>query len=503
MTRHVGVLAVTLVTLAGATLLGVWYSRGRISTVESLVSAPNTTGKAPLTASLAASLLGTWILFAPPEAAVEFGGLPAVAGYATGLALPLALFVLVGVRIRRLVPHGHSITEYVLARFGRAMYAFVLVVSGAYMFVFLVVEIGGAAAALSVVAGVPRAVTAGLIGLFVFTYTGYGGLIASIVTDTLQTVVMLPLLVVAFLGLLVSLGGAETLYASVVEAEPQLLSVTNPDGVRFGIYVGLALVGGNILNQGIWQRVYAAEDERTLRQSFGLAAAVVVPVVLLAGLFGLSAVGLGLAEHGGHAALFKVLVAAEPEWLILSLTVVAVLLVMTSVDTLLSGLASLALHDLSRLVDRLESDPDDHERDEVLAIRVITGVVAGVATVIAALPFSEIRLFLTIDLLCVATCVPVVAGLYTGAIPEWGALAASVGGFLGGAVFDPVFRSALALGLSESAGTVLPSASFGVSFVTALGLSVVVTALSAAVSSKETDLSHLERRIPALTEGEP
>jgi hypothetical protein len=71
------------------TAFGVWAARGRVTTLEALVSTPDTTGVTPLTASLIASAIGTWVLFSPGEAAVDFGGLTAVLSYALGLALPL------------------------------------------------------------------------------------------------------------------------------------------------------------------------------------------------------------------------------------------------------------------------------------------------------------------------------------------------------------------------------------------------------------------------------
>jgi len=72
------------------------------------------------------------------------------------------------------------------------MYVFVLVVSLFYMFIFLSAELTGITSALQLIAGVPRWQTATLIGGFVLVYTGYGGLRASIFTDTLQTLLILP-----------------------------------------------------------------------------------------------------------------------------------------------------------------------------------------------------------------------------------------------------------------------------------------------------------------------
>jgi Na+/proline symporter len=491
-------LGVTMLALLAATVVGVRQARDGIETIEEFLSARNTAGVAPVAASLVATALGTWILFSPAEAGAEFGGLTAVFGYAVGMGIPLALFATVGVRIRRLVPHGHSVTEFVLARYGRVMYLVVLAVSAAYMFVFLTVELVSIAAALAIVADVPPPVTAGLVGVFVFAYTGYGGIVASIVTDTAQTLVMLPLLAVSFAGIVAALGGTDTIYAHVLAAEPALLSLSNGDGLRFGLYVGIALVGANVLNQGLWQRVYAADSDQTVRVAFAVAAAAVVPVILLSGLFGLAAAGLGLVEHGGHAAFFRVLLATGPDWSVLLAVVVAVLLVMTSADSLLSGLASLALHDLPRVVDRLDPGQEDHEKAELLAARLITGVFAAAAVVASAAQFSEIRLFLTVDLLSAATFVPVLVGAYTGEVPEWAAMAAAVGGSVAATALDPVFRVLWETLAPVSVAAALPAASFTRSFVVAVTVSGALTALGAIVSGETVDLDRLEQRVDRL-----
>jgi Na+/proline symporter len=488
-------LGVTAIVTLTATLIGVRHARDEIETLEEFVSASDTAGVTSVTASLVASVLGTWVLFSPPEAAVEFGGITAVIGYALGLGAPLAVFAVLGVRIRRLVPHGHAVTEYVLARYGRVMYLVVLVVSAAYMFVFLAVELIGIAAALAIVADLPPPLTAGLIGLFVFAYTGYGGLVASIVTDTAQALVMLPLLAVSFAGIVLVLGGTETIHAHVSTVEPALLSMTNEAGLRFGLYVGIALLGANVLNQGLWQRVYAAESDQTVRLAFTAAAVAVVPIVFLSGLFGLSAAGLGLVGGHAHAAFFRVLVTLAPEWIVVLALAVAVMLVMSTVDTLLSGLASLVLRDLPRVVDRLDVTEGDHNRTELLAARAITGVFAAAAVVVGALQLSEIQLFMAVDLLSVATFVPVIVGAYTGEVPEWGAVAAAIGGFGVASIFDPVFRSLWGLAMPPAVVTALPVPSFTDSFVAAVVCSGVLTLFSGVVSGEKTDLDGLDRRV--------
>ena len=489
-------LGVTVLTLAAFAALGVWYSRGRVETIEDFLTARNTTGAGMTTATLIASSMGAWILFSPAEAGAAFGGLAAVVGYAVGSAVPLWLFVSVGTRIRELIPEGHSLTEYVYARYGPWMYAYVLVITLFYMFIFLSAEMTGIASALGLVAGVPNWQTAALVGVFVLIYTGYGGLVASIFTDTVQTLVILPLLAVGFAGAILSLGGTGAIYGSVVRAQPQLLNPGYVPGVTFGIYVVFAIVGANMFNQGQWQRVFAAKDTETLRRSFVLAGVVVVPMILLAGLFGLAAAGMGLLEKGSASvAFFLVLEAAFPAWITLAVVVLVLLLVTSTADTLFNAIVSIVTADLPRLLE----EPSGETLSR--AARALTVVVAAAAVFVGAQGYSVLTLFLLADLLAAASFIPLLHGLYSPRATEWGALVASVLGLAVGLVYFPTLRGLLAT--IPGIGPALPTPSFLWSFVGATVVSGVVTMAAARSTSSRFDLDALGREIRTLETSGP
>ncbi len=481
-------LGVTVATVAAFTAIGLLAARGRVRSVEDFIAVRNTAGRGTVTATVVASMMGAWILFSPAEAGAAFGGLPAILGYAIGSMIPLLLFIPVGMRIREVMPSGHSLTEFAYARFGAGMYCFVLVVSVFYMFIFLAAEMTGIAAALALIAGVPQWQTAALIGGFVLVYTVYGGLVASIVTDTIQTLVILPLLAIGFAGALYALGGSGELHAAAVTADVTLLDPSFRPGVEFGIYVAVAILGANMLNQGIWQRVYAADGEASLRWGFGAAAIVVVPMILLAGLFGVAAAALGLTEQGtASIAFFLVLEEAFPTWVTLAVVVLAVLLVMSSADTMFNAIASVVTADLARLFD------DADQRTLWFGGRGLTVAVGVAAIVVGAQGYSVLELFLTADLLAAAVFVPFLAGLYTERLSGGGAIAASVSGIVVGSVFFPFFRGPLA-----ATGVALPEPSFLVAFVGAAAVSTAFTIGAVALTDADADLDAIDATIRNL-----
>jgi SSS family solute:Na+ symporter len=496
-----GALGLTVLTLAAFTGLGLWHSRGSVQSVEDLISARDSAGSGQLTATLVASVMGVWILLSAPEAGASFG-IAAVFGYAIGEALPMLAYSKLGPRLRAVLPRGHSLTEYAYARYGDAMYGFVLVVSALYMFVFLAAELTGIAAALSLVAGVPQWQTAVLVGGFVLLYTGYGGLRASIFTDTIQALLVLPLLVVAFAGAVFALGGAGAVYDGIVATNPALLDPGFVAGLQFGLALAFAILGAELINQTWWQRIYAGADDDTVRVGFQRATVANGLIVLVAALFGLIAVGqtdvvtdVTSSAYNADVAFFLLLNSSFPEWVVLAVVLIALLLVMSSVDTLFNALSSIVTADLPRLLD----DPDD--RTLLLGGRVLTVVVAIAAIYVSLRARSVLRLFFFADLLGAAVAVPLVAGLYSRRLTGPGALGSGLLGLAFGLAFFPDFRWVITavpvLGDALPAADPLYLTSFGGAFI----VSTVATLVAARLSSRRYDLDALSEEITRL--GDP
>jgi Na+/proline symporter len=497
-------LAVTVVTLVTFTALGLWYvrRRGGVRSAEEFVSARNSAGTGATTATLVASVMGVWILLAPVEAGAAFGGVSAVLGYAVGEAIPMLAYARLGPRIRELIPEGHSLTEYALARYGTGMYAFVLLVSVFYMFIFLAAELTGIASAFELVAGVPRWQTGVLVGGFVLLYTSYGGLPASIFTDAVQTVLVVPLLALSAVGAVVALGGPGAVYGQVVATDPTLVDPTFFTGLRFGFWVAIAILGAELVNQTWWQRIYAARDAETLRKGFRRAAVTNFCLVLVAGLFGVAARGVAdivVSGEGYNAsiAFFVLLGEAFPEPLVLGVVLLALLLVMSTADTLFNALASVVTADLPRVL----ADADD--RTLTWGARLLTVVVAVAAILVSLRAQSVLRLFLLADLFGAAVMVPLLYGLYSRRATGTGMLVASLAGLAVGLAFfpAPIVRSVTTA--LPVVGPLLPPADFLPAFVGAAGVSALVAVLSARFSAATYDLERLATTVRRFDTGAP
>ncbi|MBE9070761.1 Na+/proline symporter [Leptolyngbya cf. ectocarpi LEGE 11479] len=422
-------LLVTLVTAAAFTLFGVLYAGRQRIDLESYMVNRNQVGGWSALATVTASALGAWILFSPLEAGSAFGGVSAILGYCLGSGGAVALFFVVGPRLRHLMPQGHSLNEYVKYRFGGPMYWLVEAVIVFYMFIYLAAELTAIAKALQLVADVPLGVTALVVITAVFIYTTVGGLGTTILTDVVQFVVIVPLLLLCAGIIVIALGGAGALGA-VAAQQPELLSLGNIGGVRFGATLMIAIVAAEVFNQGNWQRVYACRDNKTVRRAFLGSAVVILPLIFIAGMLGVLAVPLADVQPDiiGETALFGLLnQLAMPGWVLVSVIVLALALVMSSLDTMLNGIASVFTLDLMRLL------PDPAA---VLRVsRILTVVVGLPAIAIASQGYSVLYLFFVADLICAAVLFPMLYGLYSRHLTGVNAFASSLVGMVAGVLF--------------------------------------------------------------------
>ena len=486
-----GLLAVviTIVTAGIFLALGVWYVGRQRITVEDYIVSRNTAGTELATATLVAGALGAWILFSPAETGT-WAGITGLIGYGIGSALPLVAFVLLGARMRRLMPHGHSITEYTWHRFGPMMYYLTLAVVIFYMLVYLTAELTGIAQAVNLIGGTPLVVTALIVGVLTVAYTAYGGMRASLFTDRIQFYVIIPLLVVVILAGIFGFGGGTL--GETLESSPELLSLTHMPGIEFGVVLIIAIFAATMFNQGSWQRIYTVRDIPTLRRGYLIAGIVVLPVIFLTGLFGIMAVSKGLAEDPS-VAMFSFVVSVMPMWAVLAVLVLAMVLVMSSMDTLLNGITSAITTDLTRYA---PGGPGNRSEIGALILRssrIMTILLIVPAIVVASQGFSVLYLFLIADLVCAAVVFPMLFGLYARNFSGTAAFVSGIIGLVVGALFFP--------GPDFAGWSGIPGAgSFLYSFGAALGVSAIISIIFSLVSSSENayDFNRLSEEVQLI-----
>lgn len=419
---------VMLVTVAVFALLGLSRASRRAISLEDFMVSRNQIGTGLALATIVSSAMGAWILFSPPEVGAT-SGVAGIVGYCIGQATPAAIFAVVGVRLRRLMPQGHSLNEYVLHRFGNAMYLLVLGIVVFYMFVYVAAELTAIAKAVEIVGGVPLAVTATLVIVAVVAYTAVGGLEATIFTDAMQFLVIVPLLLLSLGITVVALGGWGAAIAPVQQNAPALLSLGNGPGLRFGATLIIAVIAAEIFNQGNWQRIYACRSNQVVQRSFLGSFWVILPMLFVAGLLGILATNFGFSDDRAFFSLIQAL--ALPQWVVMTILVLALCLVMSTLSSLLNGIASLFTVDLLRLFPAMRS------AGVLRASRLITVALGLPAIAIAAQGYNVLYLFLLADLVCAGALFPVLFGFYSRRLTGPMALGSTLAGIGAGALFFP------------------------------------------------------------------
>ena len=428
MTLGTTALAVTLITVAVFTLLGLLQASRHTITLEDYMVSRNQVGTGMALSTIVASAMGAWILFSPPEVGAT-SGLAGIVGYCIGQAAPAAIFAFLGPRIRFLMPHGHSLNEYVLHRFGNAMYLLTLAIIVFYMFVYLAAELTAVAKAVELMAGVPLWLTALLVITAVFIYTLVGGLAATIFTDAIQFAVIVPLLLLSFVITLMALGGWGTAIAPVTQSAPELLTLANGPGIQFGATLVIAVIAAEMFNQANWQRIYACKTDTVVRRSFLSSFLIILPILFMAGLLGILAMHFGFNDDRAFFSLIQAL--QLPTWISIAVLVLVLALVMSSLDTLLNGIASVFTTDLLRLFPTMQSSG-------ILRLSRLLSIVVGIpAIVIASQGYNVLYLFLLADLVCAGALFPVLFGLYSRRITEPMALWSAIVSIGVGALFFP------------------------------------------------------------------
>lgn len=416
-----GILIIGLTALFFA-ILGVVLSRGKLGTAEEYFLSRNTLGSGTLGLTLFATGMGVWILFGPAEALLTAGFI-ALLFYALSSTLSLWMFAFLGSKIRETLPAGISLSQFVLKRFGNSMYFLVLAVTFFYMALVMTAELTGIGLAGSIVFGTPLWQTVFLVGIATLAYMAIGGFRASVATDKVQSFIIVPvfaLVVVAGMALSGDISAAWEL----AKVPPLGFS-----GLEYGVALLIGVLSAEAFNQVWWQRVYSGRDIRAMRKGFIMAGIFVFPVVLFSGMLGVYGIALD-PDVAPSAALFG-LFNAFPDWLAALALVLAVSLMMSSMDSLLSGMVSIFTVDIKRVKPRIS------DAAMIRVAQVLTIIFAAGSMLAATQGASVLYLFLVADLVCAGAAFPVFFGMFSKRIGTRVALIASISGIIAGALLFP------------------------------------------------------------------
>jgi Na+/proline symporter len=163
--------------------------------------------------------------------------------------------------LRRNMPQGYTISEFVKYRFAHSKVASGIVTLTMIFGILLeiLINLKGTSVVISTVFSVDWKVAA-IVGIVcVLTYSYFGGLWTSVMTGTLNTLmVTVPAAIVVAAVYEHVQGGAPAVFDAVAAANPRNLSVLRPDAAAgFGITLAFGLLAATVADQTFWQKVWA------------------------------------------------------------------------------------------------------------------------------------------------------------------------------------------------------------------------------------------------------
>ncbi len=380
-------------------LIGVFYSR-KFQGINNYLLANRSLGTVSLTSSLTASALGTWILFGPASAAT-WGGIGAVIGYALGTAFPLFILIFLSEKFRKFYPNCSTLIEVIRLKYGKNLYKLILLMSIFYMTIFLIAEVTAVAVLINYISGTKLWITALIVILSSLIYTLYGGLRASIFTDSIQFTILLIIIIISFYYLF-SFNESQFSFEFIRQNKPYLLSSNYLPNFTAGITFFIAVAATNLFHQGNWQRVYAAKSLKVLKRSLIISFTIIIPIVFLMGFSGLVSISSN-SNIIPDLAFFEVLFKDKFFTLYVIIIFLAISLTVSSIDTIINAISSLIIVDGAKIIKF--SNTFKTSKKFIVAISLI-------AFFISSKGLSILYLFLIADLLCCAAVLTIFYGFY-------------------------------------------------------------------------------------------
>jgi Na+/proline symporter len=314
-------------------------------------------------------------------------------------------------KLRRLMPHGYTISEFISARYEGAKLARIVVVAGILFGAIQIVTVNlkGASLMVATIFGLPEGVVASISAIVILLYISLGGLWASMSTSTLMCLLIMVPSVLVTTTIWGQTGGPEAIWQAVQIQGNGLLTVTRADAFQgFGLTFALALITATIAGQEFWQVAWGIK-ERELGKTFFWGGGLYYVVALCLGTVGLAGIALkvDLAKDlgGDPAALGPFLVShlGLPSWAIYLFVIIVLSACYSTCDGTLAGISSIAAVDVIKPL-----FPNISERalftwtrlSMVLAAVISVGVVlSGIDLVTLVLGSSIIRSAILVPLI--------------------------------------------------------------------------------------------------------
>ena len=192
---------------------------------------------------------------------------------------------------------------------------------------------------------------------------------AKIITDKYQFIIIL---FIILFSMSLILGNLEiNSFDLIKQNSPKLLSKNYIPNYTAGLTFFIAVAATNLFHQGNWQRVYAAKNEKVLKNSLIISFLIIIPVVFIMGFSGLIAISQDSSVIP-DLAFFSLLLKENTVFLSVIIVVIAISLTISSIDTLVNAISSLIVVDGKKINKNLK-----YPNSLVIFLSIIAFIIAS------------------------------------------------------------------------------------------------------------------------------
>lgn len=382
--------------------------------------------------SIAASWIWAPALFVSVQMAYQ-KGVAGIFWFTLPNILSLTIFAILAPRIRRRLPQGYTLPEYIKFKFkSRRVHAIYLFPFLFYQLMAVVVQLYAGSSLVSLLTGIAPPTVMIILAVIVLGYTLISGLEASIVTDFVQLSMILVVGLV-IIPLAWKAGGGFHSVTAGLAGVSGTKNIFDPGvAFSFGIVTSIGLIAGSITDQSNWQRAFAVRQKELVKAFvFGSLLFGVVPIALSVLGFLAANPSLGITlPKGTDVSMIGVQTIAHllPSWAVLLFTIMLLAALSSALDAGLAAASSIWVADVSK-----PTSDKAAVRSARSSMAVMTIIGLFVALGVLYIPgFGLQQLWWVFNTIAACVMVPTVLSLYWDRLSErgvfWGILVAFVVG---------------------------------------------------------------------------
>lgn len=403
-------------------------------------------------------------------------------GLAVMLVVPFARY------LRKNMPQGYTISKFVDARFKSKASSTIVTITMIFgILLEIIINLKGTSVVMSSVFGIDWKQATLFAIVIILIYAFFGGLWTSVMTGTLNTLMITACAAAIVAIAFAQVGGADAVFNAVAQVSSStgkgladgmewsghdLLSVLRLDtAAGFGISLAFGLFAATVADQIFWQKVWSIKSQHVGR-SFVFAGLCFYPIPITLGLLGFIGIGyeISLAQIGGDLAAIGPYIISHiglPTTIVLLYVLVILAACYSTIDGGSAAMASVVSVDIVKKI-----NPRIGEKPLFLITKMATLVGGVVATIIVLSGIDFTTLVLTTYALKTAVLLPIIFAIL------WSR--ANTIGFVGGIILSILIGMTVRQMYGELAGTL-----------TILAVSGLVVLLGALINPKRFDMTSL------------